>query len=60
MTEETTMIYTFILMDQSAFMSDWFSFENNWSDKIFCVIDNARDKITFDGIEWEIIERDSL
>lgn len=54
------MIYTIILKNQSAFMTDWFSFENNWSDEVFCVIDNARDKITFDGIEWKIIERDSL
>jgi hypothetical protein len=54
------MIYTVILKDHSAFMSDWFSYENNWSDEVFCVIDNARDKITFDGIEWEFIERDSL
>lgn len=54
------MIYTVILKDRSAFMSDWFSYENNWSDEVFCVINNARDKITFDGIEWEIIERDSL
>lgn len=54
------MIYTVILKDSSAFMTDWYSFENNWSDEIFCIIDNARDKITFDGLEWEIIERNHL
>lgn len=54
------MIYTVILKDSSAFMTGWYSFENNWSDEIFCIIDNARDKITFDGLEWEIIERNHL
>lgn len=54
------MIYTIILKDRSAFMADWYSFENNWSDEIFCIIDNARGKITFDGLEWETIDHDHL
>lgn len=54
------MIYTIVLKDRSAFTTGWYSFENNWSDEIFCIIDNARGKITFDGLEWEIIDRDHL
>lgn len=54
------MIYTVILKDRSAFTTGWYSFENNWSDEIFCIIDNVRGKITFDGLEWEIFDRDHL
>lgn len=54
------MIYTVILKGRTAFKTNWFSYENSWSDEILCMIDNARDKITFDGQEWKFIEHDSL
>lgn len=55
------MTYTIILRDESAFMTDWYTYENNWSeDHMICVIDNVRDKISFDGKTWKDIEYDHL
>lgn len=53
------MNYLVILKDKSAFMTDWYTYENCWSeDCMICVIDNVRDKISFDGKTWKDIEYD--
>lgn len=54
------MRYIVICKDESAFYSDLFDPENQWSRNIKCVIDLATDRITFDGDSWIEVEQDHL
>ena len=55
------MRYLVICKDQSAFFSDWYDYENCWNpDTIRCVIDQEKERVTFDGKEWKRIEYDHL
>jgi hypothetical protein len=54
------MKYLIIYQDRTAFYTDYYDYENFWSDEIICVIDNMSDKITFDGKTWKDIEYDHL
>ena len=54
------MQYMVIMNDRTAFMTDWYTHENCWTDDIFCIVDTLGDKVTFDGKEWIEAERDHL
>lgn len=55
------MKYLVICKNQSAFYTDWFTFENCWNpETCHCVIDLYSDKVTFDGQNWKDIEIDHL
>lgn len=55
------MKYLVICKDQTAFWTDWYTYENMWnSETINCVIDVAADKVTFNGKDWQEIEYDHL
>lgn len=54
------MQYIVICKDETAFCTEWFNVENNWSRNIRCVIDLATDRVTFDGETWVDIEKDCL
>lgn len=54
------MKYMVIMKDRSAFMTDWYTHENCWSDEIFCVVDTIKELVTFDGKEWNEVEHDHL
>jgi hypothetical protein len=48
--------YTVVLKEHSVFKTNWFNPENHWSDDIFCVIDDIKDMVTFDGVTWNEID----
>lgn len=52
--------YTVVLKEHSVFKTNWFNPENHWSDNIFCVIDDIKDMVTFDGVTWNEIYYDWL
>ena len=55
------MRYIIIFKDNTAFYTDWFDFENFWNpETTLCVIDLARDRITFGNEELIEIEEDHL
>ena len=54
------MRYLVIYKDKKSFTTDWYSYENCWSDDIFCIIDLYEYKITFDGKIFKIINNDYL
>ena len=55
------MKYLVIFKDQTAFWTDWYTYENMWNgETINCVIDVAADKVTFNGKDWQEIEYDYL
>lgn len=54
------MRYYVILKTNECFSTNWFQFENHWTDDILCVLDWGLDRITFNGEVWQEIERDHL
>ena len=55
------MLYFVVAKDQTAFYTTWFEKEKHWNpDTIYCVVDIAKDQITFDGETWKEIEHDHL
>lgn len=52
--------YTVVLKEHSVFKTNWFNPENHWSDDVFCVIDDIKDMVTFDGVTWNEIDYDCL
>lgn len=54
------MRYLVIYKDKYNFLTDWYIYENCWSDDIFCIIDLYNFKISFDGKEFKQIEIDHL
>lgn len=54
------MKYLVIMKDKTAFMTDWYTNENCWTDEIFCVVDNTKELVTFDGKSWTEVEYDHL
>lgn len=51
------MQYIVIYKDETAFATEWFNVEEQWSRSIRCVIDLAADRVTFDGETWVEIEQ---
>ena len=47
------MPHLIIMKDKTAFTTRWYSYENCWSDDVFCVIYGG--SITFDGVNWQAI-----
>ena len=55
------MKYLVICKDKSAFWTNLYTYENMWnSATIYCVIDIAADKVTFNGCDWKEVEYDYL
>ena len=54
------MTYMVIMKDRTAFMTDWYTHENCWTEKIFCVVDTIKELVTFDGKGWIEVEHDHL
>lgn len=54
------MQYMVIMKNSSAFMTDWYSHGNCWTEDVFCVVDTLSDRVTFDGEEWIEVEHDHL
>lgn len=54
------MNYLVICKNEESFYTDWFNYENLWSDQILCVIKLYCGKISFDGKTWKDIEYDHL
>ena len=46
------MRYMVIMKDRTAFLTDWYSDENCWTDDVFCVVDHVGCLVTFDGRSW--------
>jgi hypothetical protein len=59
--EKKKMKYLVICKDQTAFWTDWYTYENMWNgETIHCVVDVAADKVTFNGKDWQEVEYDHL
>ena len=54
------MRYLIICQDNTAFYTDYYDYENFWSDELRCVVDNINGEIAFDGKTWKQIEYDHL
>ena len=54
------MRFLVIYKDKYNFLTDWYIYENCWSDDIFCIIDLYNLKISFDGKVFKIINNDHL
>lgn len=55
------MRYLVICKDQSAFWTEWYTYENMWNNEtIYCIVDVATDKVTFNGCFWKEVEYDHL
>ena len=54
------MRYLVIYKDKYTFLTDWYIYENCWTDDIFCIIDLDNLQITFNGKDFLIIKKDSL
>ena len=54
------MRYMVIMNDKTAFVTDWYTHENCWTDEIFCVVDTIKERVTFDGRTWLEMEYDHL
>lgn len=54
------MRYLIVMKDHEVFSTDWYTQENCWCNSIFCVIDTVNDVVTFDGSEWNGIDKDHL
>lgn len=53
--------YLVICKDNTAFCTDWYTYENCWNpEKIHCVVNTWSNKVTFDGEHWLEIEEDHL
>lgn len=53
--------YLVISKDNTAFCTDWYTYENCWNpEKIHCVVNTWSNKVTFDGEHWLEIEEDHL
>lgn len=54
------MRYLIVMKDHEVFRTDWYTHENCWFDCVFCVIDTVNDVVSFDGSEWNEIDKDHL
>lgn len=54
------MRYLIICKDKTSFYTNWYGDGNSFGEYIFCVVDLAANKITFDGKTWKDIEDDHL
>lgn len=54
------MRYLVILKYKTAFITDWYQYENHWTDEVFCIYDRLMSKITYDGQVWQGIDEDHL
>ena len=52
--------YTVVLKEHSVLITKRFNPENHWSDDIFCVIDDIKGMVTFDGVTWNEIDYDCI
>ena len=50
------MQYMVIMNNKTAFMTDWYTHENCWTNEIFCVVDTIKDLVTFDGKTWQDVD----
>lgn len=54
------MKYLVIMKDKTAFMTDWYTNENCWTEDVFCVVDTIKELVSFDGKSWVEVEHDHL
>ena len=54
------MRFIVIFKDQTVFTTDWYTNENCWNDRLYCVVDTIQNKVTFDGQTWILPEYDHL
>ena len=60
MIHSNVMRYIIVMINNEVFKTNWYTHENCWSDCIFCVIDTINDVVTFDGSQWNEIDKDHL
>jgi hypothetical protein len=55
------MRYTVVLKNKEVFYTDWYDFENNWTDEnYYLVINNISCQYTKNGQDWIDIQDDHL
>jgi hypothetical protein len=55
------MKYTIILQDKTVFHTDWYDYENNWTDEnCFMILNNISCQYSTNGKDWIDIEDDHL
>ena len=54
------MKYLIIYQDRTAFYTNYYTYENCWSDETKCVVNLLEGVITFNGKTWKQIEYDNL
>lgn len=54
------MRYLIVMQNHEVFSTNWYTHETCWFDCIFCVIDTVNDVVSFDGSEWNEIDKDHL
>jgi len=54
------MKYLIIYTDCSVFYTNWYEYENNWSDQVYMVIRLETGFYTIDGFDWNEIPEDNL